>query len=168
MSSLLYFAYGSNMLRARLQERVPGAQPRGIAILKGYALRWHKVGKDQSGKADIVETQEPGGLVHGVLYEISLNEKPALDDAEGLGHGYEEKNVLLQQHGKHVQAFAYFAIQTSPDVQPFTWYKSLVVAGAIENKLPQQYIDALKAVPARLDTDQARHAKHMQMASAAA
>ena len=160
----LYFAYGSNMLLARLRARVPGARRVGVALLRAHALRWHKVGRDGSGKCDIVATDEPGQQVHGVIYEIPPGQKPALDLAEGLGQGYDELQVQLEGPSGPLQAFSYRATRTRPDALPFTWYRALVVAGAIENGLPQPYVEALQRVPASLDRDPDRHASHMRLA----
>lgn len=57
------FAYGSNMLVARLTERVPSARPIGIGQLKGHVLRWHKRSKDGSGKCDIEITESDADSV---------------------------------------------------------------------------------------------------------
>ena len=63
-----YFAYGSNMSRARLQERVPEARSLGRAQLPGFGLRWNKPGRDDSGKANIVPAEAE--IVWGVLYDF--------------------------------------------------------------------------------------------------
>lgn len=61
--TFLNFAYGSNMLTARLRERVSSARPVGTACLPGFSLRWHKVSVDRSGKCDVVEDATPGACV---------------------------------------------------------------------------------------------------------
>jgi gamma-glutamylcyclotransferase len=61
--TFLNFAYGSNMLSARLRERVPSARPAGTACLPGFSLRWHKVSVDGSGKCNVVEVATPGACV---------------------------------------------------------------------------------------------------------
>jgi len=38
----IYFAYGSNMLTARLQERCSSARPLGTAIARGFVLSFSK------------------------------------------------------------------------------------------------------------------------------
>ena len=53
-----YFAYGSNMSSRRLRERMPGARAESRAILPCHRLAWHKIGKDGSGKCDIVADQD--------------------------------------------------------------------------------------------------------------
>jgi gamma-glutamylcyclotransferase (GGCT)/AIG2-like uncharacterized protein YtfP len=162
--ALLNFAYGSNMLSARLRQRVPGARLIGTATLRGHALRWHKVAKDGSGKCDIVAA-ESGSVVHGVLYEIPAHEKKILDRFEGLGFGYEEKDVLVQCRTAMLPASAYVATHVDDSILPFTWYRALVIAGAVEHGLPIAYVNELRAIDARLDPDAHRHAQHMALAT---
>lgn len=160
----LNFAYGTNMLSPRLRQRVPGAQLVGIATLHGHALRWHKVAKDGSGKCNIVAA-EPDSVVHGVLYETPAHEKQHLDRAEGLGFGYEEKVVLVECKTGLLTATAYVATHIDEDILPFTWYKALVIAGAVEHSLPMAYINGLGAIEAKLDADAHRHALHLSLAT---
>ena len=42
---------------------------------------------------------------------------------------------------------------------PSTWYRDLVVAGAIEHGLPPRYVEELARVPAAADPDVARAAR---------
>ncbi len=160
----LNFAYGSNMLSTRLRQRVPGARLVGTAKLRAYALRWHKVAKDGSGKCDIVPA-EPGSVVHGALYEIPAHEKQYLDRAEGLGFGYEEKDVLVECKTGLLKATAYVATHIDESILPFTWYRALVIAGAVEHGLPIAYVNGLRAIDAKLDADAQRHAQHMALAA---
>ena len=51
-ATLLYFAYGSNLHPERLRERVPSAESLGVARLEAHVLRFHKRGRDGSGKCD--------------------------------------------------------------------------------------------------------------------
>jgi gamma-glutamylcyclotransferase len=60
-------------------------------------------------------------------------QKPDLDRAEGLGHGYEEKRVILKDStGQTYEASMYFASQThkNADLRPYSWYLGFVVEGA--------------------------------------
>ncbi len=95
-----YFAYGSNMLTARLRERVPSATAIGIGQLLGHALRWDKRSwQDGSGKCDAEATSRNDDVVWGVLFELDPEDKPALDKAEGVGAGYLEKMVSERVDG---------------------------------------------------------------------
>lgn len=161
--TFLNFAYGSNMLSKRLQERCPSAQPKGIAELHGYELRWHKKSRDGSGKCEIVQTDEHGASVFGVLFEIARSDKTALDRAEGLGAGYDEAQVQVLFDTDKYTATAYVATTTDPKLKPYTWYRALVVAGAEEHGLPADYVARLKAAPADHDQDRARHDRMMAL-----
>lgn len=153
---MINFSYGSNMLVRRLQERAPSARVLGTGVLTGYALRWHKVGQDRSGKCDALATGNANDVVYGVLYEISARDKPALDAAEGLGAGYEEKAADIQTPAGVVRAHLYRATQTDAAMVPFDWYKALVVAGARQHALPAGYVAGLMAVRSIPDPDAAR------------
>lgn len=159
--SLLYFAYGSNMLKARIRQRVPSATVRGIAELPGYRLAWHKKSQDGSGKCDIVA--EPGASVFGAVYEIPGAEKAKLDSAEGLGAGYNEKTITVRMDGANLDVLVYYATSINGALQPYSWYKSLVLAGAKENCLPLEYIAALERAPSIQDGDSTRHDKNIHL-----
>ena len=160
-NSFLYFAYGSNMLSSRLRERCPSATPVGVAELPDHELRWHKRSKDNSGKCDVVAC--PGKHIIGVLYRIEDPDKKALDRAEGLGHGYVEIEVHVLLDGNSVIAKAYQATATDESLTPYGWYKALVIAGAQEHGLPQDYIEQLKLVVSTDDPDRARHDKEFHL-----
>lgn len=160
------FAYGSNMLSARLKARCPSARPRGVARLPGHELRWHKRSMDGSGKCDVVPASSDLA-VFGVVYEIDANEKPALDQAEGLGHGYDKKDATVILNGVAVTVSIYFATKADPALKPYTWYKALVVAGAKEHGLPAPYIASLETVEASEDANRTRHDRNMRIVSAA-
>ena len=42
---------------------------------------------------------------------------------------------------------------------PFEWYKALVIAGALEHKLPEEYVRLLREYPSIEDSDQERSDK---------
>ena len=159
-ATFLNFAYGSNMLAARLRERVPSARAIGPAGLARYTLRWHKISKDGSGKCDVKPDAAPGACVWGVIYEIALAEKAALDQAEGLGNGYEECTVRVALPDDSVEVQLYYATKIDAYRVPYDWYKQLVVAGARANELPADYITTLEATPSKPDQDTARHRKN--------
>jgi AIG2-like family len=163
-ASVLNFAYGSNTLVRRLRARAPSARPVARAVLRAHCLCWHKVGQDGSGKCDIVATDAVDERVHGVLYELAAIDKTLLDAAEGLGTGYGEKCVTVHTDAGDAQAWVYYALRTDPALLPFSWYKTLVVAGACEHALPPRYVEALQAVPAVQDRDTARHARYVALA----
>ena len=162
--TFLYFAYGSNMLTRRLLGRTPSARTVGVATLAGHELRWHKVSKDGSGKCDIVPAAADS-VVCGVLYEIALTDKPALDKAEGLGWGYKQVQLEVQTDTGTVLALSYQATNIDGGTLPYDWYKALVVAGAQEHRLATDYVRALEAVAAVKDWNEQRATENLQALS---
>ncbi len=160
-NTFLYFAYGSNMPSSRLRGRCLSAEPIGVAELPDHELRWYKRSNDGSGKCDVVACS--GKRVIGVLYRIKDSDKTALDRAEGLGYGYEEIEVHVLLDGNNVIAKAYQATATDESLTPYGWYKALVIAGAQEHGLPQDYIEQLKLVVSADDPDRARHDKEFYL-----
>lgn len=154
------------MLTRRLWERVPSASPITVATLTGYKLCWHKVSSDESGKCDVVWTGNQADLVIGVVYEIQHTEKSRLDAAEGLGKGYDEKQIELKTEQGKIQAQVYYATKIDPQALPYTWYKSLVVAGAKEHGFPDAYIKALEAIRAKADLNKQRVDKNLAILNA--
>lgn len=143
-----YFAYGSNMSSQRLRQRTPSARALGIGRLPCHTLRWHKLGRDGSGKCDIAESGEQADAVWGVLYRIALAEKPILDRIEGLGIGYEEEKVRVETEDGPVAALTYKAKPGRIDAQlrPLADYKRHVLLGAREHGLPVAYRRAIERV----------------------
>ncbi len=159
---LRYFAYGSNMLLARLRERVSSAEALGPGVLPGWELRFHKRGVDGSAKCGIVQASRSGASVHGVVVEMDAAEVPNLDRAESLGQGYLRRDFEIQIAGESVQAFSYVAQAgwITADLEPYAWYRDVVVAGARESGLPAATIEALLAVPVVTDPDPDRQRRY--------
>lgn len=75
-----YFSYGSNMSLPRLRARAPSAQFVAVARLPGQLLKFHKVGKDGTGKCDALFTGNRSDRVLGVVYDIAVTDKARLDE----------------------------------------------------------------------------------------
>src|SRR5260370_5695196 len=161
-----YFAYGSNMLTARLRERVPSATAIGIGQLVGHAVRWDKRSwRDGSGKCDAEATGRQGDVVWGVVFELDPDDKPALDKAEGLGAGYIEKMVNVLTEAGPVTAVTYYATDKDASLRPYHWYKALVIAGGREHALPPSYRSRLELVVTVPDPNPTRASTHQQLLS---
>jgi hypothetical protein len=156
-----YFAYGSNMSLARLRGRVSSAVSLGRHELRAHELRFHKPGRDGSAKCDAFHTGRAADEIMGVLFEIDCAERVLLDQAEGLGKGYEEKEVsVVSMGGASVEAFTYIATHIDASLRPYSWYVNHVLAGAREAGLPAGYIDArIGAVRSVEDDDEERDAR---------
>jgi hypothetical protein len=153
-----YFAYGSNMSLARLRHRVPGAVALGCHSLPKHQLRFHKAGQDGSGKCDAYYTGDAADVIYGALFDICQTQKQALDNAEGLGMGYDIKGVtVIAGDGIAVACYTYVATHIESALMPYSWYLDHVLIGARETGLPSRYIEAhIQTVQARKDSDQRR------------
>ena len=155
-----YFAYGSNLLLARLRERTPSARRIERGRLSAHRLCWHKRGAvDGSGKCNAFMTGgDTADVVWGALFAFADTERVRLDTAEGLGLGYRDQEVLIETAGGVLTAFAFVATPDALDdtLAPFGWYRDLVVAGARESRLPDSYIRTLNAVTVIADPDEER------------
>lgn len=79
-----YFAYGSNMNPARIAARCPEARRLGTATLKGWKVA-------ERMYADIERRR--GGVVRGVVYELTNRDYAALDRYEGCPNVYQVQRV---------------------------------------------------------------------------
>lgn len=137
------------MATRRLRARVPSARVVGKGQLPHHSLRWHKLGRDGSGKCDIAFAgADSKDVVWGVLFDIDLAEKHLLDAAEGLGIGYDEKDVRIVTDDGSCAALTYQARPAKIDqsLKPYAWYKAFVLYGACEHGLPKGYVMALESV----------------------
>jgi len=139
---VVYFAYGSNMSTARLRKRMPSCKPLGIATLPGYALRFHKRSTDKSGKCNALASRNDNSVI-GVLFSFDPAERAKLDEAEGVGSGYEHSMVtVINEKGRRRKVLTYLATPDYIDdsLKPYGWYKDLVLAGGREHGLPPEYM----------------------------
>lgn len=158
-----YFAYGSNLCLPRLRSRAPGVQAYGAATLHGFGLRWHKRSSDGSGKCSIVQSEAASALVYGALYVLPPSAKALLDQVEGLGSGYEEATVNVVSAGGGVSALTYVAAASHVDdsLRPYSWYRDLVISGALAHQLPAEYVSSLRGVGVWADPDPVRAQAHL-------
>lgn len=134
----LYFAYGSNMSSRRLLARVPSARALGMARLDGFIWCCNKLGKDGSGKANLMNQED--SRVYGVLYEIKSKQWKQLDRLET---GYQRLEVEVEMAGEKRMAWSYQSrlITANPPSQE---YLSFIIDGLIEHKLPMAYVSELR------------------------
>jgi len=162
-----YFAYGSNMLSRRLAaaDRAPSAVPSSRGYVDGYRLTFHKVSVDGSGKCHAEATGRSSDRVHGVVFDVAWADKPALDRAEFLGRGYREETLEVVTPAGPVSATAYIATVRDALLEPYRWYKALVVAGAMEHGLPAAYMEWLRGFESIEDPDEDRRRRYEALLS---
>lgn len=156
----LYFGYGSNLHPGYLSSRVSESRFLGVGKLDGYHLFFNKLGRDGSGKANLIPTS--GKYVYGAIYEMSFDSLAELDNQEG---GYSRAQLEVRYLGdaqsNSTKAYLYIAEAHSidHDARPFSWYTGLMLAGARYHQLPKEYGDVIKSVSALQDHDTDRNNK---------
>ena len=129
----LYFAYGSNMNRAAMRRRCPGARAIGPATLPGYRFF---VGIDGWGSVK----PSAGDSVHGVLWRLTTRDVAALHAYELLHQGlYAVRHLPVRSGGKRVRAMIYRLRRRAPG-RPKPGYVEMIAACARAWKLPEQYV----------------------------
>jgi gamma-glutamylcyclotransferase (GGCT)/AIG2-like uncharacterized protein YtfP len=146
-------------------DRVPSAKVLCLATLTAHRLAFHKKSNDGSGKCDIYYTGNNDDLVVGVLFEVSESEKANLDRTEGLGYGYDEKEVTVTTDSGTQKAVAYYATDIDTSLKPYHWYKNYVLTGAIENRLPIDYIRMIEEVESIVDDNEKRAERELKIYS---
>jgi gamma-glutamylcyclotransferase len=137
---MLYFAYASNMNHAQMKERCPGGRFLKPVVLEGYRFVYdgYSVAR-QGATANIVKS----GLdsVRGALFEITEKDKLSLDSHEGYPKDYDRKVVEVRDaQGAACAAMAYFRPGRALG-KPHPDYERVVLDGARDCKLPEEYVD---------------------------
>ncbi len=153
-----YFAFGSNMWVPRIEARLDRCTLVCAAWMDGWALRFHKRGRDGSGKCDAFRTDAPRDRLRGIVYELSAAQKFRLDDIEGSGYTSHRSRAMTSCG--ELDVVLYTAVVDCIDValRPFDWYLALVAAGAAAAGLPAAYVRDLEATPCMPDPDPDRTA----------
>jgi hypothetical protein len=129
----LYFAYGSNMNRAAMRRRCPGARAIGPATLAGYTFF---VGIDGWGSVK----PSAGDAVHGVLWRLTPRDLAALHAYELLHQGlYDVRRLPVRSGARRVTAMIYRLRRRAPG-KPKPGYVEMIAASARAWKLPERYI----------------------------
>ncbi len=160
------FAYGSNMHLNRLRKRVSSATKISNAFIKGYNLVCNKISSDGSSKGNIVISDNPNDVVWGVIFEIEDTDKSILNEAEGLGRGYNETTLTFtNENDESLEAQVYVADDNSINnhLKPYDWYKLFILEGARQNQLPQAYIEKIESLDFEFDEDTTRRNRMLKI-----
>jgi len=149
----------------RLLERVPSANLLGVIELDKHRLAFHKKSKDGSSKCNLVHTGRESDGVYGAIYQMDSAHKPALDSFEGNGNGYHDRQLTVELHGKEHSCFTYFAQPSYIEngLNPYHWYKDLVVLGAKHLQFPDGYVRSIELIESVEDFDETRRKHHEQL-----
>nr|XP_054931284.1 gamma-glutamylcyclotransferase-like [Dermacentor andersoni] len=143
---ILYFAYGSNMWSHRMHICNPSAKFFDTAVLEGYYVGFVDYFKSWQGAAAILK-KNAERTTHGVLWTLPKGDIQNLDRQE---REYEAADVTVKlPSGDKVVCRTYFYHTSRPGKEdiPSLLYKAVIVAGAIEHKLPDSYVQELLKNP---------------------
>ncbi|MEJ5173377.1 MAG: gamma-glutamylcyclotransferase family protein [Hydrogenothermaceae bacterium] len=136
---MYYFAYGSNMNLKQMERRCPSAKFSKRAYLQGYRFVYDGYSAVRNGPvANIVEDKD--SIVWGVLFEIDEDCRNRLDSYEGYPDCYDRKVIKVKDdEGMEYEALVYLR-KPRPEGEPSKVYRNIVLEGARECGLPEDYI----------------------------
>jgi len=136
-----YFAYGSNLSKSRIAQRTGSAPPARTAYLNDHRFAFN-LHADGVIYANIVPCYQ--SIVWGVVYWCSREMMEALDRCEGVAIGcYRRAWVEIEtEKGERLQAETYVGGKSfvAEEGLPSDAYLQLILTGAAEHGLPEQYI----------------------------
>ncbi|XP_050463249.1 gamma-glutamylcyclotransferase-like [Cataglyphis hispanica] len=157
-STFLYFAYGSNLLAKRIHLNNPTAKMKDIGYIKNFRLDFQRYSKRWHGaSATIVETKN--SIVWGVIWELDKCNLPTLDCQEGVQDNiYHVMSVNVETlNGTTLNCRVYQQCNNPKeyikpadlpiDRRPSPLYLNMILKGAQENNIPDDYIEFLKTIP---------------------
>jgi AIG2-like family len=133
----LHFAYGSNMSRAQMGARCPGAKAVGTATLKHWRF---VIGVEGHGSI----APSPGAIVHGVLWRVGARDLAAINAYENLDAGLYIRRIVPVRHGASLLPALVYILRRHGEGTPRPGYVHLVVEAARDWGLPEQHVEALR------------------------
>ena len=133
----LHFAYGSNMSRAQMRARCPGARALGTATLD----HWRFI-IGIAGHGSIAP--RPGAVVHGVLWRVGVRDLAAINAYENIDSGLYIRRIVPVRHRATMLPALVYILRRSGKGRPRPGYIHLVVEAARDWGLPEDHIDALQ------------------------
>jgi cation transport regulator ChaC len=134
-----YFAYGSNMDRAQMRRRCPGAVVVGTA-----RLRAHRFFINRRGVASVIPAAARD--IYGVLWNITQPHERALDNYEGIAASWYYKTIVeVEATAGDTQAAMIYIACDQVEGLPRHGYMQKIVAAAEDFGLPEAYVRELCA-----------------------
>lgn len=134
---MLHFAYGSNMSRALMRLRCPGAEALGIATLAGWRFVINPEGLGSLAP-------QPGGTVHGVLWRLTARDLAAVNAYESVDSGLYLRRRLAVRCGERQAAALVYIARREGEGRPRPGYIDVVVEAARDWDLPAAYVRSLE------------------------
>lgn len=141
VNTMYYFAYGSNMNHNQMKQRCPSAEFISRAKLVGYRFVYDGYSPKRNGSVANVIKSDKKDVVWGGLYKIDPVCRQSLDCQENYPNSYQRKNVkVIDDDNNEYEAFIYLR-KPKKEGKPSHEYRKIVLEGAKDCGLPQDYID---------------------------
>jgi gamma-glutamylcyclotransferase (GGCT)/AIG2-like uncharacterized protein YtfP len=135
-----YFAYASNMNQAQMKRWCPGSRFVKTVLLEGHRFVYDGFSVFWDGAVGNIVKSEADG-VWGALYTISETDRLTLDAFEGYPRSYDRKEVeVTDRDGHRYTAMTYYRTGRALG-KPHPDYEKVVLDGAKEYGLPEDYAD---------------------------
>lgn len=144
----LYFGYGSNLFSERIHINSPTAMKISIARLDDYELSFGNFSKGWGGASATIKPKK-GSHVWGVVWEIDLDNLPFLDKQEGVPYVYQrlENMEVTTPECEKISVLTYHLVKgLNMDPIPSAVYHSIILKGAMEHGLPDEYVKFLRGI----------------------
>lgn len=148
---ILYFAYGANMNGNQISSRChTSPKVAAIAQLPDYEIGFFGHSERWDGGEETAISQ-PGGLLWGVVYELSLSSLDHLDAWQGIrldgaGPYFHSPAEVIGADGTTYSVILYRKDILGKARMPSTEYLDHIVSGAQEHGLPAAYVQRLRSL----------------------
>ncbi|KAF6198477.1 hypothetical protein GE061_008225 [Apolygus lucorum] len=151
-----YFAFGSNLLTQRIHLNNPTAKRYDVGVLEKYRLDFGYLAKRWGGYVATIVPDERA-VVWGAIWDIGDENLEDLDRQEGVKDSvYRPLEVPVKTPSGEVVTCrcyclvnqpSYPEVPNVPNLLPSKVYMDTVIRGAIESRLPEDYVKMLEAIP---------------------
>lgn len=153
-----YFAYGSNLLKQRIQLKNPSAVFIGFGLLSEYSVKFVGYGSFWGGAVATIEPSQ-GDDVYGAVWTLDMSDISSLDSQEAVPKMYTPTEVTVALSGDEIKVRTCISCysQSVPcrtyranavnHGLPSPYYLDVILRGAIQCSIPSTYISKLKSIP---------------------
>jgi gamma-glutamylcyclotransferase len=137
---VLHFAFASNMHQAQMKRFCPASRFLKPVVLEGFRFVYDGFSVAWDGAVgNIIKADHE--KVWGALYEMTERDRLTLDAFEGYPRNYDHREVEVKDREGNVYRAMAYARTGRPPGQPHPDYERIVIDGAKECGLPDEYID---------------------------
>lgn len=142
---MLYFAFASNMNQAQMKRWCPASRFLKTVVLQGFRFVYDGYSVTWDGAVGNIVTSEAES-VWGALYEITERDRLTLDAFEGYPRSYDHHEVEVKDRDGNIYTAMTYLRTGRALGRPHPDYERIVIDGAKECGLPEEYTDKVLRV----------------------